>query len=215
MFRSRRTFFAFGVALVWGSAVIAGFGSLWRYGNTAGAQPVFGSQWPAASRIPHDPHQFTLVIFMHPQCPCSTASVAELTRVMTLCQGRLISRVVFVKPMGFPAGWEQTSLWRDAEKIPGTFVSCDPGGAEARLFGAMTSGQTALYDPAGDLLFQGGITESRGHAGDNAGCDAIVDIVLHQNAAKISSTRHGETAVFGCALFDDAPSHSDARSSTR
>ena len=75
----------------------------------------------------------------------------------------------------------------------------------------MTSGQTALYDPAGNLLFQGGITETRGHAGDNTGCEAIESLVLHQNMTTTPSTGPGETAVFGCSLFDP-PSSSDARS---
>jgi hypothetical protein len=214
MFRNSRTFLLFGVALIWASLTIAGFASLWRYANTAGAQPEFDSHWPVLSHIPLNADLPTLVVFMHPQCPCSKASVAELARVMTLCQGRLIARVLFIRPTGFPTGWEQTSLWRDATAIPGTFVSCDPNGVEAKLFGAMTSGQTALFDPAGRLLFQGGITESRGHVGDNTGCNAIVDLVLHQSKAAIPSGRRGGTDVFGCSLFD-ASSPSDTRSNTR
>ena len=45
----------------------------------------------------------------------------------------------------------------------------DDDGAEARRFGAETSGQTLLYDARGALAFSGGITGARGHAGDNAG----------------------------------------------
>jgi hypothetical protein len=201
MFQKNKTLLAWGVGLIWASVTVSGFASLWRYESTAGAQPDLGTQWPMASRIPLDANRPTLMVFMHPQCPCSKASVAELTRVMTRCQGRMIARVLFIRPSGFPAGWEKTDLWRDAAEIPGTFVSADPDGAEAKLFGAMTSGQTALYDTTGHLLFQGGITESRGHAGDNAGCDAIVHFVLHQSGMVIPSTQPSETAVFGCPLF--------------
>jgi len=214
MFRRNKTLLGWGVGLVWASVTISGFASLWRYENTAGAQPAFGSQWPAGSHVPLDADRPTLMVFMHPQCPCSKASVAELTQVMTVCHGRLIARVLFIRPSGFPEGWEKTDLWRDAAAIPGTFVSSDPDGAEAKLFGAMTSGQTALYNPAGHLLFQGGITESRGHAGDNAGCDAIAELVLHQRGAVTPSTRPSETAVFGCSLFS-APSPTNAGSPTR
>jgi hypothetical protein len=214
MFQRNKTLLAWGVGLVWASVTVSGFASLWRYESTAGVQPEFGSQWPAASRIPLDANRQTLMVFMHPQCPCSKASVAELTQIMTRCQGRMIARVLFIRPLGFPAGWEKTDLWRDAAAIPGTLVSSDPDGTEAKLFGAMTSGQTALYDTAGHLLFQGGITESRGHAGDNAGCDAIVDLVLHQGGVVIPSTRQSETAVFGCSLFS-APSSANAGSHTR
>jgi hypothetical protein len=200
MLQKKRSLLAWGVGIVWASATIIGFASLWRYENIAGAQQDFGDRWPRESRVLLDAHHFTLVAFMHPQCPCSKASVSELSRLMTRCQGRLIAQVLFIRPAGFTAGWEQTDLWREAAVIPGTFVSVDLDGVEARRFGAMTSGQTALYDPAGHLLFQGGITVSRGHAGDNAGCDAIADLVLHGKRAE--RTQRGETGVFGCSLFD-------------
>jgi hypothetical protein len=72
----------------------------------------------------------------------------------------------------------------------------DDEGAEANRFHAATSGQTLLYDADGRLLFSGGITGSRGHAGDNAGENAIVSWVNSGAAART------ETSVFGCALFD-------------
>ncbi|HEY1923462.1 MAG TPA: hypothetical protein VGG44_11985 [Tepidisphaeraceae bacterium] len=203
MFRKNRSLLAWGVGIVWASVTIGGFASLWRYETTACAQQEFGDRWPAGSHILRDAHHFTLVVFMHPQCPCSKASVADLARLMTRCQGRLIAQVLFIRPSGFGPGWEQTDLWRDAAAIPGTFVSCDVDGVEARRFGAMTSGQTALYDSAGRLLFQGGITESRGHEGDNAGCDAIADLVLHED--KTVGISRGETGVFGCSLFETPP----------
>ena len=71
----------------------------------------------------------------------------------------------------------------------------DGDGREARLFQAVTSGQTILYDSHGRLLFSGGITASRGHSGDNAGRSAIVSLV---NAEVPDRT---ETLVFGCPLF--------------
>jgi hypothetical protein len=77
-------------------------------------------------------------------------------------------------------------------------IHFDQGGREAGLFGAATSGQTDLYDAHGTLKFSGGITAARGHAGDNAGRDAL--------AAWISTgTAHRPGApVFGCALADTA-----------
>jgi hypothetical protein len=46
------------------------------------------------------------------------------------------------------------------------------------------------------LLFQGGITASRGHEGENAGENAIVAIVNGRAAPQ------NKTLVFGCALPD-------------
>jgi hypothetical protein len=53
----------------------------------------------------------------------------------------------------------------------------DPDGEEAQRFGAATSGHVLLFDPAGELRFSGGITASRGHVGDNDGCDRLIRLL--------------------------------------
>jgi hypothetical protein len=62
-------------------------------------------------------------------------------------------------------------------------------------FGALTSGHTVVYDPSGRLLFSGGITSARGHAGENMGSE----LILAQLARKTNPQTH---AVFGCPLAD-------------
>ena len=52
-----------------------------------------------------------------------------------------------------------------------------------------------FYDARGALLFSGGITGARGHAGDNAGRRAIVALLNR------SPARSRATNVFGCSLF--------------
>jgi len=118
---------------------------------------------------------------------------------MAQVQGRVTAYVLFVKPPGSAENWEKTDLWQSAANIPGVSVVVDDG-AEALRFHAVTSGQTALYDVAGRLLFSGGITGSRGHAGDNAGRSAIVSLL---NTGEAEQT---ETSVFGCDLYG---SHSE------
>jgi hypothetical protein len=103
--------------------------------------------------------------------------------------------VLFVKPPGFADEWEKTDLWSSAAAIPGVEVVRDEGGFEALRFRAATSGQATLYDRGGRLLFSGGITGARGHAGDNAGRAAIVSLL----AADGVGLR--ETPVYGCPLF--------------
>ena len=57
-----------------------------------------------------------------------------------------------------------------------------------------TSGQTILYGADGTLLFSGGITGSRGHAGDNDGRAGLVALLTRAGRGQ---TR---TKVFGCPL---------------
>jgi hypothetical protein len=83
-------------------------------------------------------------------------------------------------------------------------VIFDPDGVEARRFGAETSGHTLLFAGDGRLLFSGGITASRGHAGDNAGESVIVALVNNQTPAL---TR---TLVFGCSLAHSVKTDSQA-----
>ncbi len=53
-----------------------------------------------------------------------------------------------------------------------------------------------IYDAAGQLAFEGGITSFRGHSGDNDGRDAIVALLRGQRPQRRA------TPVFGCALFE-------------
>lgn len=182
--------------VLWLFAVSSGLWVLWSYANTPGAGARPPQRWPADSQIQRAPDRATLVMLVHPQCPCSRASIGELAALMAQTRGRVTAYVLFLKPPGFSKDWEKTDLWQSAASIPGVNVITDDGGAEAQRFHAATSGQTVLYDASGRLLFGGGITGSRGHPGDNAGRSAIVSLV---NTGVAERT---ETVVFGCPLFD-------------
>lgn len=159
-------------------------------GQAAAAPPA----WPAESRIERVADQPILVLFAHPQCPCTRATIGELARLMRRTQGLVQAHVLFVQPDEFTDAWTESDLWRRAAAIPGVHVLRDPGGREAHRYGAATSGQVLLYDEAGRLRFSGGITGSRGHEGDNAGRQALESMLTAGSAAQ------PETFVFGCPL---------------
>jgi len=190
-------------AITWIAAVAFGLRSLFQYENTPGSVGVLAQEWPN-TQIERATDRPTLLMVAHPRCPCTVASVAELARIMARLQGRVAACVLLVKPNGSGPDWEDTNLRRSAEAIPGVKVIFDPDGVEARRFGAETSGHTLLFGANGHLLFNGGITASRGHAGDNAGESAIVALVNNQTPAR---TR---TLVFGCSLVNSAQMDSQA-----
>jgi hypothetical protein len=181
--------------VVWLGAVVAGLASLARYDNRPGtaAHPV--ALWPADSRIARAPARFTLVMLAHPRCDCTKASVAELAELMARAHARPKAYVVFIKPGSVAGGWEKTDLWAAASHIPDVTVVRDDDGFEARAFGAETSGQVFLYDPNGGLVFSGGDTGSRGHAGDNLGRATILAWLNGETPDRTG------TPVFGCSLF--------------
>jgi len=180
--------------LLWLGTVGTGAWRLLRYEATPGpASP--SARWPEGSRVDPAPDRATLVMLVHPRCPCSRASLDELEALMTRCSVRLAARVLFLRPAGFPAGWERSALWRRAASIPGVLPLADPGGEEARRFHAATSGQVFLFDASGALLFRGGITGARGHTGENAAREAARSVLDRKAAAPV------RTPVFGCPLF--------------
>lgn len=186
----------------WAAAVGLGTTRLWTYASTAGvaARPTPG--WPHGTSLSRRGDVPTLVLSVHPHCPCSRATIGELAKLMAACHGKLDATVLMHRPAGMPDGWERTDLWTSASAIPGVRVVTDPGGVESRRFGAATSGQALLYAADGRTLFAGGITESRGHGGDNAGRSAIVSLVLNEVGVARAETR-ATTPVYGCPLFDE------------
>jgi hypothetical protein len=194
--------------LLWVGAVTAGTVSLWRYENTPGtvaARPADSvARWPAGLSLTRQTERPTLVMVLHPRCPCSRASLGELERILARARQPLACYVLFVRPDGVPDDWEKTGLRAAASAIPGVEVRDDAGGADAKRLGASTSGHVLLFAADGTLRFSGGITATRGHAGDNAGSDAVLGVL---GAPDESATQAG-TAVFGCPLYGtcDLPS---------
>ena len=187
------------LAVVWVGAIAYGLTVVLHYDNKPGAVGQVPGDWPQSSLLrPSD--RDTLVMIAHPQCPCTRASIGELARVMARVQGQMKAYVLFVTPGQTGESWEDTNLRRSAAAIPGVTVVTDTDGAEAQRFGAETSGHTLLFDMSGRLVFSGGITQSRGHAGDNAGESALVSFVNRKPNAT------NQTSVFGCPLHDDKSS---------
>src|SRR5436853_844272 len=182
------------LGLGWAGAAVFGGHALLKYENSPGKVGQVFASWPADSTVQLANGRPTLVMAAHPQCPCTRASLAELAHLMAHVQGKVQAYVLFYSPRKSGADWQNTDLRRTAAQIPGVTVLSDVDGAEAQRLGAETSGHTFLFDPSGHLLFNGGITASRGHSGDNVGESAIVSLINNQ-----TSTR-AQTFVFGCSL---------------
>lgn len=184
------------LTLCWLALVVGGSAVLLIHSQTPGEAGGPPERWPAASGIARGSQRPTLVMFAHPKCPCTRASMEELAELMARSQGLVDARVVFFKPEEAGENWALTDTWKSAAAIPGVTVQTDIDGREAALFQAATSGQVVLYDARGQLLFQGGITEARGHAGDNEGLAAILDLLQH------GKTPLSTSPVYGCPIQD-------------
>jgi hypothetical protein len=186
-------------ALVWLASVGAGLWTLWAYDNQPGVSASAPGRWPAETALRRAAGRPTLLLVAHPQCTCTRASLDELAEILARASSaRPKAYVLFLKPSSVDTGWEQTDLWTRAAALPNVTVLRDDDGAEARRFGVVTSGQTMLYDDLGTLIYSGGITGSRGHAGENAGELALVALLTHGHAERRTA------GVFGCSLFSPA-----------
>jgi hypothetical protein len=185
------------IGTTWLLSIAVGYSLLHRYENTPMPSKIAAGTWPADSTLVLAHDCPTLIMFAHPQCPCTRASLDELSVLITRCPTPLKSYVLFLKPPGTKDKWERTSLWLTASRIPGVTVLADSGGIEASRFSATTSGQTYLFDVNGSLLFNGGITQSRGQFGDSVGLDAVQKAAVQH----IAQLKVGRT--FGCSLIDD------------
>jgi len=186
------------VAALWLASLITGSFFLTRYADTPGSDGPAPSKWPSGVSVPRDLNLPTLVMFLHPYCPCSRASVGELALIMAHRHGRVAGVVVIAANEGLDDPL-RSGLARDAALIPGVTVLCDQDGNAARRFHIATSGGVVLYDKNESLLFDGGITSARAHSGDNDGRDAVEALV----AGKESITR--TTPTYGCPIFNVEP----------
>jgi hypothetical protein len=187
------------LVVTWCACSGVGLLAMLRYELTPAATAAVAPQWPTQTQLVRDSARPTLVLFLRPRCPCSRATLRELSLLEADCGNRFATQIVFVRPVDSGESWDKTDLCRLAERIPAAAASSDVGGAEASRFGATTSGHAMLFSPDGRLLFQGGMTVSRGHEGDNAGRTALTSLI---NNGQANCT---QTAVFGCPLM----SHSE------
>ena len=197
--RARRTLLSVAAIALWFVAVMMGMIALSRYKSTPGPQGSFPSRWPDGTELQLTQGRHTLLVFLHPRCPCSRATVSELARLVTEAGAALRIQVIFHVPEGTDDGFAQTELWRRVQELPGVTAVLDRGGETARQFGAATSGQALLYAPDGALRFAGGITIARGHEGRSPGTDRILALLHDPSATRASAP------VFGCALSSRLP----------
>ncbi len=197
-----------GGIVAWGVAVAAGAMLMNVYSmapGSAGAPPV---RWPGGTEIPLDRRCPTLLIFLHPQCPCSDASLDELAAVIDRTGGRVSAWALVYRPRISNDDWFPREFREAMAAIPGLSIAEDHDGVEAALFGIETSGHVLLFGPGGDLRFSGGITDGRGHRGESLGRRVLIARILdNRSPARPSipeargATMPVDAPVFGCSLL--------------
>ncbi|WP_158265638.1 hypothetical protein [Blastopirellula marina] len=183
------------IVAVWIGLVGIGFVAMLIYQHKPGQSSETAAHWPTTTHLPLDPARCNLLVFLHPRCACSLASLNELARIQARCQDRLAIQILMYHPAGADADWFDSPIVDLAKQIPGAKRVLDQDGLEATRFGATTSGQVILFAPNGERVFTGGITHSRAHEGDNLGRQTVENYVCRGEI----SVDH--TKPFGCPLL--------------
>ncbi|MBN9414344.1 hypothetical protein ABS71_22830 [bacterium SCN 62-11] len=145
------------------------------YECTPGRAALPPEHYPGTGALPR------LILFLHPRCPCSRATVDELTQIGPLPQLEIVLS-------------QASSAGALKAQFPQAELVSDPEGIERELYHAWTSGQLVGYSADGRLGFCGGITASRGQRGASLG------------RAHLLAWLHGQpqqqASVFGCPLVN-------------
>jgi hypothetical protein len=155
-------------------------------------------RWPGDTSLTYDRDRPALLLFLHPKCPCSRATLAELDRLLANnpepTAKALQLMIVATVPQNADEAWWDTGTIAKSNALPGARVFIDRAGREAARFGATTSGMVMYFDAAGTLRYAGGITVTRGHEGRSAGGDVVAALVRGESVESKS------LPVFGCRL---------------
>lgn len=210
-------------------AIAAGWYQMFRFSSTPGEQGAAPLRWPEAAPAMQrfalgagGPAAPLLLVFVHPQCSCTRATMEELDRILDASHAQVrVAIVVYRSEATERAETERAATGGSAQSAadgggltktrnPAIAISGlaqggwprravglvpDKGGALARRFGAATSGEAVLYSADGRLLFQGGITAERSHLGDSKGGDAL------QAALRTGAAQQARFSVFGCPIY--------------
>jgi hypothetical protein len=187
---------------VWASSLWTGVLALGIYQSAPGRDVEPPQRLPASFAVAEG--KASLWMVMHPECPCTEASLAELTDIVRMAGDRVEARVLLTVPEGRREEWTKTAYARMVEDDPRLELVVDDDGDLARAIGSATSGRVVLYDEHRTLRFHGGITPTRAHRGDSVGRRAIlaalgIDATLPQTEGVVA------TSAFGCDLFGDQP----------
>ena len=186
------------VLVIWLAAACGGLCAIARYDHRAGLRAPAPHVWPSDSALTFDPGVLNFVLSLHPQCSCSNATLSELETILAQSGDRLNVHAIVVLPENAPESWRQGDLVARLNTLPHVHVTFDSNGVESQRFGALTSGDAMLFSSGRELLFRGGITESRGHIGENAGRQTILAVVQGK------PVQCGDAPVFGCSLRNHA-----------
>jgi hypothetical protein len=178
---------------IWASLIAVGCWWSVSYAFTSGQLAEAPTIWPSHS-LTLKRGGFTMVVFLHPRCKCSVATMEQIEKIVSAHPRKLFTYFIFTVRGGAEKSWMESDLLQRARRVENAEVLLDSRGLYAAEFGAYTSGEAILYGKNGKRRFYGGVTISRGHSGESPGTEAIEAILEGYDDSE------SVPPVFGCSL---------------
>lgn len=190
------------LTMIWLSVLATGMLFMTHYSTRPGEQARVLESLPNSPSITKTGMR-TLWIYLHPHCPCSQATVRQLSRLLPVPEDTQVIACCFL-PEDSAADWVEGSLWNAAEQLTSAAAFRDYGGVEAKRFGVHTSGHVMLFDAQGELSFSGGVTAGRGHEGDSPSWIQLQELLSDLESPNFKSQKRHSFPVYGCPIFAEA-----------
>lgn len=183
----------------WFCTAVFLFAKLAMYSQSPGAQAT--PPLAAVANIHPNPDRYTLVVSVHPKCPCTQSTFYELERLVPKVDNNIDFVFYIFTTQESPESWFNDSSAHIQTRFPDSVIHKDIDAVSATRIGSMISGSTVLYNPDGYPVFWGGVTSGRGHSGDNLGSDSIIAIVNDREPPRTT------TLVYGCEITQPNSNH--------
>jgi hypothetical protein len=150
-------------------------------------------EWPRDAAFA-PPSGFRIVMFVHPMCPCTAASIAELDNSLARLPAEVSVTVVAVTAGLAAETLDSSRLLAELRTMPRITLQVDSTGAERQRFGAVVSGEVFAFQDDGRRVYHGGLTSGRGHVGESIGQQQLEALVRGERETPY------DAPVFGCLL---------------
>lgn len=192
------------VGFLWLVGIVVGSVFMFQHEFTPGESRPAPASLPAKFRAitPEEGQNLTLFMAVHPDCPCTGSSLEQLDRFLTRYPTEARAVALFWVPKGEQGSNTQTtdgSYWKRLNKLNTVSTVVDPQGRMAEKLGSLVSGAVVAYDQNGSLVFQGGLTATRGHDGPSVGFDSLVALANQEATPELC-----RTPSFGCSLNEES-----------
>lgn len=143
-------------------------------------------------------HPLTIVVAVHPKCPCTKATLQELQERTKFANVSVKTMVLAYTPASEKENpeWTKTPTLDLLQELPGASIVRDIDAGIAIRLRLEVSGAVLVTDQSGKTWLQGGITASRSCRGNCPGSIALEQIL----AGRL--TRPVFSPVFGCRIKD-------------